>query len=417
MSGSEDARLYDALAGQLGALARSARLTLAGFGCCVDYTLDLAQIAPALLQDPDIRARRFGDEMRRRAAAGIGGELCVDWPEGPGWLDRHCGMPPSLGGTAAQAANMLAALGAPVLLALQDRSARQLSLIHPDVLVAAATGPCRTAELPAETGHARLPHYIFEYARGIEIAGVVPARATRIIVRFEDDGMDDDPAFVARSMHEAPRAGAAILAGFNSVPPAQLDAQLAAATDIVGAWRAAGVRWVHLELGDFPNLETRDRVLAGLRGIVTSLGMNASESRALVPGAESAEARALALADRMAVARVCIHADDWALTVTRADPAQERVALLVGCLLASTRAQRGQIAVPTAAPPGAIYAAPPPASTTAPAGWHVVRCAAPYLEHPRSTLGLGDTFLAGTLLVLGQANPVAHDFLPLTTEN
>jgi hypothetical protein len=32
----------------------------------------------------------------------------------------------------------------------------------------------------------------------------------------------------------------------------------------------------------------------------------------------------------------------------------------------------------------------------------VVTCAAPCLAHPRSTIGLGDTFLAGTLLVLGQ---------------
>jgi len=33
----------------------------------------------------------------------------------------------------------------------------------------------------------------------------------------------------------------------------------------------------------------------------------------------------------------------------------------------------------------------------------VVSCAAPYLERPAGTIGLGDTFLAGTLLVLGGA--------------
>jgi ADP-dependent phosphofructokinase/glucokinase len=36
----------------------------------------------------------------------------------------------------------------------------------------------------------------------------------------------------------------------------------------------------------------------------------------------------------------------------------------------------------------------------------IVCCASPYLERPVATIGLGDTFLAGTLLVLGGAEPV-----------
>ena len=35
----------------------------------------------------------------------------------------------------------------------------------------------------------------------------------------------------------------------------------------------------------------------------------------------------------------------------------------------------------------------------------IVCCASPYLERPVATIGLGDTFLAGTLLVLGRAEP------------
>jgi ADP-dependent phosphofructokinase/glucokinase len=37
-----------------------------------------------------------------------------------------------------------------------------------------------------------------------------------------------------------------------------------------------------------------------------------------------------------------------------------------------------------------------------------VCCPAPYLEKPAATIGLGDTFLAGTLLVLGGATAPAH---------
>jgi ADP-dependent phosphofructokinase/glucokinase len=35
----------------------------------------------------------------------------------------------------------------------------------------------------------------------------------------------------------------------------------------------------------------------------------------------------------------------------------------------------------------------------------VVCCASPHLERPTATIGLGDTFLAGTLLILGGQEP------------
>jgi ADP-dependent phosphofructokinase/glucokinase len=46
-------------------------------------------------------------------------------------------------------------------------------------------------------------------------------------------------------------------------------------------------------------------------------------------------------------------------------------------------------------------------------GWHIVTCPSPHLQQPRTTLGLGDTFMAGCLLVLGQPSlpgvPADHD--------
>jgi ADP-dependent phosphofructokinase/glucokinase len=104
----------------------------------------------------------------------------------------------------------------------------------------------------------------------------------------------------------------------------------------------------------------------------------------------------------MAVDRVCVHADDWALSVTRGEPRPERDALIVGCLLAATRAAAGHLAVPSGPPADAAYRAPPRPTAILPPGWQLVCCAAPYLRQPRTTLGLGDTFLAGTMLVLGQ---------------
>jgi ADP-dependent phosphofructokinase/glucokinase len=405
MSALDDARRYSAVSDHLGTLAKTACLTLAGFCCCIDRVMDLAHVAGPLLAHPDPRATALAEELRRRAAAGIGGELCVDWPDGPSWLDAHCDAPPSLGGTAAQAASALAMLGAPVLLAVQDRTPRQLSLIHPDVRLATEGGITSVRQVSPGSMAGRASHYIFEYARDADIAGVTAPRATRVIVRFADDGMDDDPAFVATSMEVAPQAGAAILAGFNSLSSDQLDRSLAVACNVVVGWRRAGLRWVHLELSDFPNPATRAEILTALRGKVTSLGMNHNELHGLQPGDAPVDAKAIELAQKMSVDRVCIHADDWALSITRGDPVQEHEALLAGCLLAATRAQCGRLKVPTGPPLAAIYRTLPAFVTPRPPGWHATACAAPYLTHPRTTLGLGDTFLAGTLLVLGQTNP------------
>ena len=48
-------------------------------------------------------------------------------------------------------------------------------------------------------------------------------------------------------------------------------------------------------------------------------------------------------------------------------------------------------------------------------GWSIACCPAPYLEKPAATIGLGDTFLAGTLLVLGGENCKAAGHAPAET--
>jgi len=391
---------YAVLARRLPQLARNARLTLCAFSACIDRLLDLHEVAPRLLAHADPLAVAFGLELRRRAAAGVGGEMCVDWPEGPAWLEPLA-RASRLGGTAAQAAQALALLDAPALLALQDRSPAQLALIDPRVLVADGGGMVPLAACPAGEASGKLPHFIFEYTAGRDVAGVMPPRSTRVIVRFAEEDIDHDPAFAALSVPLATKAGAGIVDGFNELALERFATAAARAMAVVDRWRAAGLAVVHAELGDYSEPRNRQATLAALRGRVTSIGMNRNELNVLARREAPPDAQALAVAEALLVDRVCIHADDWALSLTRGDPRQERLALMVGCLLAATRAAEGVPAVPAAPPAGARYASPP-APTIAAAGWHVVTCAAPCLAHPRSTIGLGDTFLAGTLLVLGQ---------------
>jgi hypothetical protein len=75
---------------------------------------------------------------------------------------------------------------------------------------------------------------------------------------------------------------------------------------------------------------------------------------------------------------------------------------MTGALVAATRAYHGRIAVPQGSPPGAVLAEPPEPAIGRRGAWHLACCPTPYLPRPAATIGLGDTSLAGTLLILSQ---------------
>ncbi len=118
-----------------------------------------------------------------------------------------------------------------------------------------------------------------------------------------------------------------------------------------------------------------------------------------MPG-DDPPAQADELSRRLGVDRLVVHADGWALAVTRGDPSVEFEALAMGCLLAAARAAAGQPSSRPRVPAGATFGPlPAPPSGDLPDGRHMVVVAAPYLSRPTSTVGLGDSFTAGCLLV------------------
>jgi ADP-dependent phosphofructokinase/glucokinase len=392
---------YADLATRLPALAGRARPVLCGLGACVDVYARLGEALCALDDAPGTQATALRQLLLERARRGIGGEVRIDWAGGPAWLDARLPSRLGLGGTGAQAAQTLAVLGARTLLALSDRSARQLALVHPDVRIAAPDG-ILPAGAVAESSRAHAPHYIVEFTAGLPVGEVVPPRSSRVIVRFEDDPLEPDPWFERASVQLAPRAGAAIVSGLNALPAGSLPGVLARVRALAQAWRAAGLQRVHLELGDFVRPTDMADVLAGLGGSATSLGLSRSELLKLVPGDEPVAERARSVAERFGFERVAVHADDFALALTQDDPEAELEALMTGSLLAATRACHGRIAVPDGCPPGAIFEEAPERPISGRGRWHLACCATPYLPKPAATIGLGDTFLAGTLLVLSQ---------------
>ena len=158
-------------------------------------------------------------------------------------------------------------------------------------------------------------------------------------------------------------------------------------------------------MSGFHDLGARDRVLAAARGAITSLGMSHSEFGELgLAGGSSAPVSAMmALADRLELDRLCVHADHWAAAATRKDPRTEREALMAGCLVASARAAANRPVVPDDIPEGATFREPSFAPLARHGAWSIVACPSPYMPRPATTLGLGDSFTAGCLLVLGAA--------------
>ena len=399
---------YEALIERLPQIVGRSRLTMGGFSTCVDVYLSLREaIKPlyAAARESAVCAAMLG-ELERRAANGIGGELFVDWPDGPAWIDRHVSGRRAVGGTSAQAAYMLAELGAPALIAIEDRSRGQLDVLHPGTLAATGGGLLPVSALAGE-GAGRPPHYIFEFTAGEMIGTARAPRSSRTIVRFDHSELQRDAAFVRASVERAADAGAGILCGFNEIPPESADAELDYAMDVAAAWRRAGLKIIHVELGDFPSTALRDETIRRLLPAATSVGMSRSELADLTRPDEPPEAAAIRLAEAYDLDRVCVHADEWAFAATRGDAGRELEALETGCLLAATRAANGYFAVPERVPDGARFLPPPLPASLRREGWSIACCPAPYLEKPAATIGLGDTFLAGTLLVLGGENAPA----------
>jgi ADP-dependent phosphofructokinase/glucokinase len=386
---------YEALVPRLTGFARAMPLTLCGLATCTDAYLRLAEAEP-LFTARNGKAASLARTLQQRAVSGIGGELFVHWPEAEDWMAEN--LRPSnwgLGGTGAQAAQALTMLGARALISLEDRSWRQLSVIHPDILIATTQGLERRGAV-RESGSSKPAHYIFEFSSG-ELIGPHPAkRSTRVIVRFADDRLDRDIAFVRESVSKANEAGAGVICGFNEIAENSLAGELEYTKSLLSAWRDEGLPAIHLELGGYEDASLRDQVLAALGPLITSLGM--SHSELLEFGSNDVAAAAAKLRASFDLKRICIHADDWAFAITREDPEREFESLMCGCLLAACRASDGKISVPTQVPQGAEFHDPPYPPISRQNGLSLVCCAAPYLERPKATIGLGDTFLAGTLL-------------------
>ena len=396
------AALTDPRSGPLGADAlSSAGLFLCGISACVDARVEMNDIQPLLQAPADTQGARLAELLLARAARGVGGEVRFDWPEGPAWLRERLLPRYALGGTGPQAGWVLGQLGVRSLVALEDRYAAMLKQIPDGVLLAKGSELKHADQVSASGPH--LPEiFIFEFTAGRAVGGVVPPRSSRVIVRFADRGIQHDREFEALSRQLAPSAAAGLLAGLNDEATENVGAASRHVFALGRDWKDAGLKTIHFELAGYASQEAVDELLAEARGAITSLGMSHSELLAMNPSAHHPMEALIALGERLGLERVCVHADTWAAAVTLNDPGEEELALMAGCAIASARAANGAPARDIAVAPAAEFHPLPFETPVRKGRWTFVACASPYLDRPVTTLGLGDSFTAGCLLILGR---------------
>jgi len=375
-----------------------------GFSACIDHLYDLDPVLRALEASNGHAERALWAKLVAFAHDGRGGEIEVDWPDGPEFFKD---LPPKQalpGGTGVQVACQLALFGARPVLALERRDPKLMHLLHPNVTLA-----------EADSGNADPPspepapiHPIIEFSPACDGGG--STRADRVIVRFSEDLIEQDKAFVNHTCNRDHESGAGVVSGFNALKERKLESALAWGAGLLRRWTDIDIPLIHLELADFDTTSERDQMLRSFAGLYTSVGMNFSELQQLQSSdlntPDSILGAVHSVARNLGVSRVTVHEDRWALSLTEGDPVKELRAIEFGCLTASTRAHVGQPTKPVGLPAGATLSGPPwPSIAKAQHDGHFVCCAAPYLDNPTTTIGLGDSFLAGTLAVLAGSHP------------
>lgn len=362
--------------------------------------LQLASLAEAAATTGESREGRVASRIINLIRAGRGGELVEDWPDGHQWIQRVVG-PPDLrqvGGNAAQAAWALTAIGAPTLLALSDRSEQQLSVLAPEVLVATEGGLTPVERLQPHGLPTKQAHVILEFSSGTMLDGIPLPRTTRVMLRFGDEPLETDNLFARATKERVPHT--TLLSGLATQRDAQTP-NATWATELSKNLMAHGGH-VHHELSDFGSPQKSIAAVEALP--CTSLGMSLSELRSLTRSSTNPAKQAIELASHIQVDRVIVHADDWAMLVTRDISEGQKKALLLGNALAGTRARLGRPGTPTeiknvlTSLHDAEFSAPtiPPSTQAGP--WHSMAVPALYTTNPVATIGLGDTFTAGLLL-------------------
>lgn len=354
--------------------------------------------------------------------------LGAEWPVAEGsvleWLRSHLDWQLiRVGGTGAQVADNVAALGFASIVNAPVASYRQLALLTPSSRLWLATPGglvLRSSLQSTPDDEPPVYHFVLEF--------LAPARvAERLILSYDPDGrvLRICNAFIEATLAPTSPPPRLVISGFNA--PVLESERL---TDFIERVRKHLVRYrrahsgaiVHLELGKSHRASIRQRVLEEIVPLVDSLGMNIEEAVQLVrdlhmdqlagslrenPALVCREVRSA-----LGVSRLNIHSPAWTISALALEgpigTETERLALTAGTLLAAARASLGRpptleelhsiaLTMPVH-PEGVAFV-----ESFEERGWGnmgMVAIPARQVLRPKLTVGLGDAFTAGVLAVI-----------------
>jgi len=280
-----------------------------------------------------------------------------------------------IGGQAGIMANAAAALGVKSFAYAAALSEEQEKLFSKKVVVfgGAKGSPSR--------------HFIFEFKKGTVFGGAAIPSSNRVIASYDPANfkLKISKKFALESARIAPFVECAVISGFHNLDDRIAADRIATTARFVQEWRNRNpsIR-VHLELGDFANKRVLRKTLDTLLPCINSVGMNEMEAEDVIVAMGMHESEMEELADE-----VVVHEARGSMIYGKNKRASIVKAALFGHALAAFKAENGKDA--------SIAALKKFVENRH--EFFEFRGVPAIKVEPRFTVGLGDTFAAGFVLV------------------
>jgi len=309
----------------------------------------------------------------------------------------------AIGGQGGQAALAASRLGVESYLHLAKRCRLIGELLDERVFVPGEDGFVPAKELTEECTPAM--HYVIEFKKGDVHFGSAVPEATRFIASYDPPvaELSIDDAFVELIREEIRGIPKGVISGFHLTSPENAG-RIREVEKIIEEWKELNPElFLHLEMAQYHSERVLLEVRRRLFPIVDSVGFDEAElcqltgEDELIPALEEVSSYA---------ERAVLHTSHYSLCLSDDYPKQVKAALQFGSLLAAFRAKHGR--VPSMAelerfsPPkpcrAGIVARRELLKHSFEKGLVVVP--ALYVEKPKATVGLGDTFALGFTLIV-----------------
>lgn len=350
---------------------------------------------------------------------GLGGEIEITSAQVCEELETRFDCKPALGGTCAQGAAALACAGLPIVAQISDRSRPVCEFLnYPEISMISQEGkPVPVMEVTS--GQEPVKHFILQYNKGdiIRIGNtdhVIPV-SNRLIMDYDDmhKTLPVDPAFLAYMEAHAKDIPSYNISGFNAI--VSLEVLKQTAKDMTAHYRRVKETnpdcVLYLESAHYLSPESRHLVYHSFAPYLDVLGMNEEELSDLaitaghpliwqnLPSLLSTLER---IHETYPAKGLVVHSKDYAVYYGwQPQGIDMEAALCLGNLLSGTRARIGRygtfadfeetLHLPLS-PVGLAFAKGMPKEHK---GRSVFIVPSRYMENPATTIGLGDTFVAG----------------------